>query len=110
LTRAARHPVGEHGVDQDRGLGGVEAQGEPGDADVGGVERRPGSGEEAAAVGARLKVYGARGGPERRAPSSRERGGGGGLLERREVEDATEEVVGEFGQTVAATAMSAGRS
>jgi hypothetical protein len=31
---------------------------------------------------------------------STERSGGRGLLERREVEDATEEVVGQFGQPV----------
>lgn len=36
-------------------------------------------------------------------PAPRERGSGGGLLERGEVEDAPEEVVGELGQAIVAT-------
>ena len=52
----------------------------------------------------RLEIYGAGGEPERRPPAPRERGRGRGLLERGEVEDTADEIVGEFGQAVIAAA------
>ena len=80
-------------------------QAEPRDRNVGGVERLRGRGDDVVVPGegtgvvvdAGLEVYSARGEPERRAPSPRERGRGGRLLERRVVEDAAEDVVGEVG-------------
>ena len=51
-----------------------------------------------------LEVYRAGGEPERLLPTPGERGCGGCLLEWGEVEDAAEEVVGERGQPVHATA------